>query len=97
MWSWKPYNQENTPNSQKNTYLDNFFKNNPNSLDKPSFYNNINVKKEYNIIKENHPYYKTIHEPHQKVIKMTYLDQLRSRQDPPLQFVNNYIEVKELI
>lgn len=38
-----------------------------------------------------------IHEPHQKVIKMTYLNQLSSKQDPPLQFVQNYMAIKELV
>ena len=38
---------------------------------------------------------KALHEPHQKVIKTSYLNQMQFKQDPPLQFVNNFSEVKK--
>ena len=38
---------------------------------------------------------KALHEPHQKVIKTSYLNQMQFKPDPPLQFVNNFSEVKK--
>jgi hypothetical protein len=38
----------------------------------------FNVRQHYQHLKENHPYYKELHQPHQKVVKASYLDITKS-------------------
>ena len=81
MWNWKPNSKE--PVKPYQTYLQQHLKENQAALDRPSNYNLLNVKKEFQGIKEKHPYFQQLHKPHQKAIPLSYLPQTQPRREVP--------------
>lgn len=87
MWNWKSYPEEEV-RSAKNPYITYYRHSDPKSLDHPSNYSMFDVKRQYTSIKENHPNYLQSQLPHQKTIKMTYLNQMSKNPSEPFQVVN---------
>lgn len=77
MWSWESNRQSDTlKTSLAGSPFKPSFAATP--VPEPRFTSEFDLRKHYQQLKENHPYFQELHKPHQHAVKFSYLDVTKS-------------------